>query len=70
LASVQHDPQFAADVPRQTLRIWRDWVGESMRRLAAGKTALDPRPGGTDVDALGRIARQIELMAGAMGRLG
>jgi hypothetical protein len=41
-----------------------------MRRLAAGKTALDPRPGGTDVDALGRIARQIELMAGAMGRLG
>jgi uncharacterized membrane protein YccC len=69
LAAMQHDPSVAERVPRMTLRIWRDWVGESMRRLAAGKTALTPRPGSSETYALGRIARQIELMAGAIQRL-
>jgi uncharacterized membrane protein YccC len=69
LATVQHDPELAADVPRKTLRIWRDWVAESMRQLAEGKTDLAPRPEGAEADALARIARQIELMAGAMARL-
>jgi uncharacterized membrane protein YccC len=70
LAAVQHDPGLAMRVPRATLRIWRDWVGESMRRLAAGNTALPPRPVDGAADTLGRFARQIELMAGAMVRLG
>jgi uncharacterized membrane protein YccC len=69
LASVQHDPSVAQRVSRTTLRIWRDWVGESMRRLAAGTTELSPRPANTEAYALGRIARQIELMAGAIQRL-
>jgi uncharacterized membrane protein YccC len=70
LAAVQCDPGLAVRVPQATLLVWRDWVGESMRRLAAGRTALAPRPIDADEDALGRIARQIELMAGAMERLG
>jgi uncharacterized membrane protein YccC len=69
LATVQHDPALAAGVPRETVRIWRNWIADSMRRLSEGKTDLSPRPTGPDADALGRIARQIELMAGAIERL-
>jgi uncharacterized membrane protein YccC len=69
LAAVQHDPGLAGRMSRETLRIWRDWVTESMRRLAAGGTVLPPRPDAAQADALARIARQIELMAGAMERL-
>jgi hypothetical protein len=41
-----------------------------MRLLSSGQTDLPPRPPATDSDTLVRLARQIELMAGAMGRLG
>jgi hypothetical protein len=40
-----------------------------MRRLAAGETVLPLRPDDAGIDALGRIARQIELMAGAVQRI-
>jgi hypothetical protein len=44
LASVRHDPKLAAAVPSETLRTWRDWVGQSVHRLSVGKTDLKPRP--------------------------
>ncbi|MGD0109409.1 MAG: FUSC family protein [Rhodopila sp.] len=69
LATLQHDPLFGSKTPAQTLRVWRDWIGTSMRLLASGKTDLPPRPAGKENDALARIARQIELMTGAMERL-
>jgi uncharacterized membrane protein YccC len=69
LATVQFDPALTADIPRETLKVWRDWIAGSMRRLAAGETDLPSRPAGPETDALGRIARQIELMAGVMQRL-
>jgi uncharacterized membrane protein YccC len=70
LAAVQFDPALAGQVPRETLKIWRDWVAQSMRRLAAGETDLPPRPADAhQTDALGRIARQIELMTGVTDRL-
>jgi uncharacterized membrane protein YccC len=69
LATLQHDPALASGTPAQTLRIWHDWIGQSMRRLASGDVNLAPRPDGAETDALGRIARQIELMSGAMERL-
>jgi uncharacterized membrane protein YccC len=69
LATLQHDPSIVSDIPARTLRIWRDWIGASMRLLASGVTDLPPRPGGTENDTLARLARQIELMAGAMQRL-
>jgi uncharacterized membrane protein YccC len=69
LAAVQYDLELAALVSGQTLQIWRDWIAGSMRQLAAGETDLPPRPQATETDSLGRIARQIELMAGAMRRL-
>ena len=69
LATLQHDPRLGSEIPPQTLRIWRDWVGTSMRLLATGTTDLPPRPAGMANEALARIARQIELMSGAMDRL-
>jgi uncharacterized membrane protein YccC len=70
LARLQHDPLTASDTPAPALRIWRDWIGTSMRLLAAGQTDLPPRPGDPENDTLARLARQIELMSGAMERLG
>jgi hypothetical protein len=69
LATVQFDAALADRVARETLRIWRDWIAVSMRRLAAGETVLPLRPDDAGIDALGRIARQIELMAGAVQRI-
>ena len=40
----------------------------AMKTLAAGQTALPPRPAVAEADALVRIARQIELMAGRWDR--
>ena len=40
-----------------------------MRLLAAGTLDLPPRPADSGNATLARLARQIELMAGAMQRL-
>ncbi len=49
---------------------WRDWIATATGLLARGETALPPRPLPPDGgDALLRIARQIELAAGALARL-
>ncbi len=49
-------------------RTWRDWIDASLRALADGVPALPPRPPAAASDALVRIARQIDLMAGALSR--
>ncbi len=68
LGAMQDDPSLTPDAAAETLVIWRDWIGSTMRLMSDGATELPPRPGGPGNDALTRIARQIELMAGAMGR--
>jgi uncharacterized membrane protein YccC len=69
LARLQDDPLVASGTSKPVLRVWRDWIGTSMRLLGSGRTDLPPRPGGTENDTLARLARQIELIAGAMERL-
>ncbi len=69
LSVMQLDPGFRAALSRDALMAWRDWISDAMRALAAGETVLKPRPAVTEVDSLVRIARQIELMAGAMVRV-
>jgi hypothetical protein len=69
LARLQDDPLMASGTPEPVLRTWRDWIGTSMRLLASGRTDLPARPAGTENDTLARLARQIELMSGAMERL-
>jgi uncharacterized membrane protein YccC len=69
LAALNYDPAAVAGVPPAAMRAWRDWIAGSLRLLASGSRELPPRPPPSGSDALNRMARQIELMAGAMGRL-
>ncbi|HME21225.1 MAG TPA: FUSC family protein [Acetobacteraceae bacterium] len=69
LSAMQLDPGLRASLTPTELAEWRDWIGGSMRALAAGETSLPPRPTTGEADSLLRVARQIELMGGAMGRL-
>ncbi|CAH2600660.1 FUSC family protein [Rhodovastum atsumiense] len=59
---------------RAAWQAWRDWILEATTRLASGRADLPPRPPvpRDDVDglSLARIARQLELAAGALPRLG
>jgi uncharacterized membrane protein YccC len=55
--------------PAESLRLWRDWIGGAARSLATGQTDLAPRPDAVATDAVSRVIRQIDLMAGAMRRL-
>jgi uncharacterized membrane protein YccC len=58
---------------RTAWQAWRDWIGTASSLLAEGRADLPPRPavpaGDLDGESLARIARQLELAAGALGRL-
>ena len=69
IAVMRFDPSLAASVPKDGLLVWRDWIEATMQALASGSASLPPRPAGPDADALRRIARQIELIAGVLPRL-
>jgi uncharacterized membrane protein YccC len=69
LLAMQLDPVLRTTLPPAALRVWRDWVSGSLQLLASGQAALPPRPETTTVDALNRLARQVELMAGAIRRV-
>jgi uncharacterized membrane protein YccC len=68
LATLQYDPALA-QAPDKDLAIWRHWITGSLRQMASGTVSLASRPDRPETDALARIARQIELMAGAMRRM-
>ncbi len=58
---------------RAAWQAWRDWIATATTLLADGRADLPPRPpvpaGDADGESLARIARQLELAAGALGRL-
>ena len=54
-------------MPPEAWRAWRDWATGALDGLAAGRPA-PPRPAGGAPEPLARIARQIELMDGALRR--
>jgi uncharacterized membrane protein YccC len=67
LSSIQHDPASAPD--KAALTAWRDWLRLAFQSLIGG-TALPPRqPALEPGSATARIARQIELMDGALRRV-
>ncbi len=71
LSAMQLDPTLRDAFGAETLRRWRDWIGASMRALAAGQGRLAARPPlapGPRAEALQRIARQIELIAAVVDR--
>jgi uncharacterized membrane protein YccC len=69
LSAMRFDTGPRTALAPDSLRAWRDWIGGSMRSLAAGQSELTPRPDTGATDALRRLAGQIELMGGAMRRL-
>jgi uncharacterized membrane protein YccC len=69
LTTLQHDRSVRSAVPPLSLQAWRRWTAGSLTQLADGETSLPPRPTGPQPDALARMARQIELISGAMRRL-
>jgi uncharacterized membrane protein YccC len=68
LSAIQLDPGQLRTMTPSALTEWRTWVIDAMRALAAGTTALPTRPASAAGDAVTRLARQIELMAGALAR--
>ncbi len=74
LAAMQLDPELAGALPAPAWTAWRDWIVASARALEAGAPPPGARPAlakgaGAAGEALSRIARQIELMSGALARL-
>jgi uncharacterized membrane protein YccC len=45
---------------------WRDWFGNALDALQRGSADLGPRPPDKPIEALGRIARQVEVLQGAI----
>ena len=71
LSAMQLDPALIAASPAADLGRWRDWICGSLQALAEHGRIAERPPGapGAAGDSLARVARQVELMAGAMERL-
>lgn len=72
LSALRHDPTAHATLTAAEGDAWRDWITASLGSLTAGDGPLPPRPplpqGEALLDPLARIARQIELLEGALRR--
>ncbi len=64
LLALQHDPAQAGD-DREALRAWRGWLARAFAAAAAGQALPAGRPPDSG-PALARMARQLELIAGAL----
>jgi uncharacterized membrane protein YccC len=73
LSTLHLNPALRASLPQAAWRSWRDWTSLAMQGLASGVTELPPRPpldpAGPAADSLSRVARQIDLIAGALRRI-
>ncbi|MDR3537550.1 MAG: FUSC family protein [Acetobacteraceae bacterium] len=70
LSVFQFDPALARSVPPEALLAWGDWISGGLAMVASGRSALPPRPQAAANDTILRLARQVELMAGIVERLG
>jgi uncharacterized membrane protein YccC len=68
MTAITLDPAMRTALPQPAWGAWRDWIARSTASLAAGGVRLDPRPQPA-VEAVARIGRQVELIAGALERL-
>jgi uncharacterized membrane protein YccC len=72
LSALRHDPAARATLTATEGDAWRDWITASLGGLTDGDGTIPPRPPLPKeealVDPLGRIARQIELLEGALRR--
>ncbi|MXP63552.1 FUSC family protein [Roseomonas sp. M0104] len=72
LSALRHDPAARAALSAAEGAAWRAWITASLGGLAKGRGPVPPRPamplGEALLDPLARIARQIELLEGALQR--
>jgi uncharacterized membrane protein YccC len=72
LSALRHDGAAQVTLTAAEGDAWRDWITTSLTMLTDGGGPLPPRPplphNETLVDPLARIARQIELLEGALRR--
>ena len=68
LSALQHDPALAGDAGPDTLRAWRGWLAAAFGALMSGAPMPDGAPAVGGTGPLARIARQMELMDGALRR--
>ena len=66
LSAMRHETGGARADP-QALAPWRDWIAGALRGLASGAPPAPP-PGAAPNETVARIARQVELLAEALGR--
>ena len=65
LLALQHDPAQAGANPA-TLAAWRRWIAEAFAAIAAARPLPAPPPPDAAHPAMGRLARQLTLVAGAL----
>ena len=68
LSALQHDPALAGTAGPDALRSWRGWLASAFAALTAGAPLPDGAPAAEGAGPLARIARQVELMDGALRR--
>ena len=56
-------------LPDPARRAWAAWVTTGLEAVASGQAVLAPRPTEPGNETILRLARQVELMAGVIGRL-
>jgi uncharacterized membrane protein YccC len=67
LTAMVLDPATKQALPQSGWRAWRDWIAQSGTTLAAGSPRLLTWPT-PSVESVARIARQFEIIAGALER--
>ena len=73
LAAMQFDPLQAQALSPAQWRAWKTWLAGAIDGLLAGETTLAAPPALIETphtEALGRIARQVSLIAGTIARVG
>ncbi|MBV8522812.1 MAG: FUSC family protein [Acetobacteraceae bacterium] len=68
LAALQINPAIKDGVSVEAVRTWRDWLERAMDAVLAGQGP--PRRPATGPEAFLRLARQMELISGALTRFG
>ncbi len=68
LSSLQHAVDPRGTMPEAAWRRWREWTVAALLAMQRGEPVA-PRPEGRPIEAVARIARQLELMDGALRRL-
>lgn len=68
VSAMQLDPAPLRAMAAEARQAWRGWVTAALRTLAEGAGTVPSRPPAPAIDPVARVARQIELMEGALAR--